>query len=80
MCGRYRLKDPKKAFDWFEVVPSSDFPTTVQHSTQPHPLGPASGLRLHGPRRAGGKVFGVWSAAESRAGGDVAERKGAKTL
>jgi hypothetical protein len=46
MCGRYRLKDPKKAFDWFEVVPSSDFPTTVQHSTQPHPLGPASGLRL----------------------------------
>ena len=25
MCGRYRLKDPKKAFDWMEVVPSSNF-------------------------------------------------------
>jgi len=22
MCGRYRLKDPKAAFDWLEVVPS----------------------------------------------------------
>jgi len=25
MCGRYRLKDPKKAFAWLEVVPSHDF-------------------------------------------------------
>jgi len=25
MCGRYRLKDPKKAFDWLEVVPSFEF-------------------------------------------------------
>jgi putative SOS response-associated peptidase YedK len=25
MCGRYRLKDPKRAFAWLEVVPSSDF-------------------------------------------------------
>ena len=25
MCGRYRLKDPKAAFDWLEVVPSFDF-------------------------------------------------------
>jgi len=24
MCGRYRLKDPKRAFDWLEVVPSFD--------------------------------------------------------
>ena len=22
MCGRYRLKDPKKTFDWLEVVPA----------------------------------------------------------
>jgi len=22
MCGRYRLKDPKEAFDWLEVVPA----------------------------------------------------------
>jgi len=22
MCGRYRLKDPKAAFDWLEVVPA----------------------------------------------------------
>jgi putative SOS response-associated peptidase YedK len=25
MCGRYRLKDPKKAFGWLEVVPAFDF-------------------------------------------------------
>ena len=25
MCGRYRLKDPKKAFDWLEVAPSFIF-------------------------------------------------------
>ena len=25
MCGRYRLKDPKRAFAWLEVLPSSDF-------------------------------------------------------
>jgi putative SOS response-associated peptidase YedK len=25
MCGRYRLKDPKAAFDWLEVAPSFDF-------------------------------------------------------
>jgi putative SOS response-associated peptidase YedK len=25
MCGRYRLKDPKRAFDWLEVAPSFDF-------------------------------------------------------
>jgi putative SOS response-associated peptidase YedK len=25
MCGRYRLKDPKAAFKWLQVVPTSDF-------------------------------------------------------
>jgi len=25
MCGRYRLKDPKKAFEWLQVVPTFDF-------------------------------------------------------
>ncbi|HEX4083316.1 MAG TPA: SOS response-associated peptidase [Chthoniobacteraceae bacterium] len=25
MCGRYRLKNPKAAFDWLEVAPSFDF-------------------------------------------------------
>ena len=25
MCGRYRLKDPKRAFAWLEVVPQADF-------------------------------------------------------
>ena len=25
MCGRYRLKDPKQAFAWIEVAPSSEF-------------------------------------------------------
>ena len=25
MCVRYRLKDPKKAFDWLEAAPSFDF-------------------------------------------------------
>jgi putative SOS response-associated peptidase YedK len=25
MCGRYRLKDPKKAFAWLEVVPPAEF-------------------------------------------------------
>jgi len=26
MCGRYRLKDPKRAFAWLEVAPPGDFP------------------------------------------------------
>ena len=25
MCGRYRLKDPKAAFEWLQVVPTFDF-------------------------------------------------------
>jgi putative SOS response-associated peptidase YedK len=25
VCGRYRLKDPKAAFEWLQVVPTSDF-------------------------------------------------------
>lgn len=25
VCGRYRLKDPKRAFDWLEIEPSFDF-------------------------------------------------------
>ena len=44
MCGRYRLKDPKRAFDWLEVAPTFDFlPRFNIAPTQRVPVVPAKG-------------------------------------
>jgi len=44
MCGRFRLKDPRKAFDWLEIEPSFEFkPRYNIAPTQPVPVVTAAG-------------------------------------
>jgi len=44
MCGRYRLKDPGKAFDWLEVEPSFELKPRYNIAlTQPVPVVPVAG-------------------------------------